>query len=178
MRSPKTESNPVNTFVDTCICSTHLFVSCVYAWENSSLFTDWLIKLIQIWKQRFLFLDKFGKLESEVQHLREVNTKLRAANKKLRLRVQTSSRVLSSQRKQLRFLSSKSYQTEIIRKKLLTKFSSAQTSILLNNRKRARQWSQQDIANALVLRACSKKSYIFLRKKKLLPLPGLTIFEC
>ena len=120
----------------------------------------------------YIISGEFERLQSEVQRQNEVIHKLRAANKKLRLRVQTSSRVLSSQKKQLRFLSSKSYQTSIIRKKLLSKFSMAQTSILLNNRRQARQWSEADIADALVLRACSKKTYLFLRKKKLLPLPG------
>ena len=53
-------------------------------------------------------------------------------------------------------------------------FSSAQISVVTKKLKRPRKWTEDDIANGLILRSFSRKSYDFLREKKLLPLPSET----
>ena len=40
--------------------------------------------------------------------------------------------------------------------------------------RRVKKWTEEDILQALVLRRASKKAYSYLRRKKLLPLPGLS----
>ena len=53
-------------------------------------------------------------------------------------------------------------------------FSSAQIAVVTKKLKRPKKWTEDDIANGLILRSFSRKSFDFLREKKLLPLPSET----
>ena len=53
-------------------------------------------------------------------------------------------------------------------------FSAAQIAVVTKKLKRPKKWTEEDIANGLILHSFSKKSFDFLRAKKLLPLPSKT----
>jgi hypothetical protein len=99
---------------------------------------------------------------------------LRSEIKALGQKNRLQSKIIGSLRKKIRMLSSKKYQTNLVKQEFEKKFSSAQTKIFLNGRKRAKKWTQQDIIDGLILRAFSKRSYQYLRKKEIVPLPGLS----
>ncbi len=80
----------------------------------------------------------------------------------------------ASLRKKVKTLSSSKYQGTIIKNALMDNFTAPQSKIILGKKKQPRMWTQEDIVDGLVLRSFSKRSYQYLRKKDLLPLPGLT----
>jgi hypothetical protein len=79
---------------------------------------------------------------------------------------------LAELRKYKRNTSSKSYKKHLVKGILSNSFSGPQANIIVHKKTRARKWSEEDIVNGLMLRSFSHKSYLFLRQKKLLPLPG------
>ncbi len=103
---------------------------------------------------------------------REKNLKseIKILSQKNRLQAKT----IASMRKKIRTLSSKKHRRSLIRQEFQNKFSVAKINFLLNGGKRARKWTQQDIIDGLMLRAFSKRSYQYLRKKEIIPLPGLS----
>jgi len=92
----------------------------------------------------------------------------------LRREIKIKNTVIVKLRKKVRFFTSKNFQNSLIRTAFLKKFSVAKTNFFLNGNKRARHWSQQDIIDGLILRGFSRRAYQYLRKKKLLPLPGIS----
>ena len=106
--------------------------------------------------------------------MEEKEKKMKSQIKVLQNKNNLQTKLIGSLRKKIRTLSSKKYKTNLIRNEFQKTFSVAKTNILLNGRIQARRWSQKDIVDALVLRAFSKRAYQFLRKKQLLPMPGLS----
>jgi hypothetical protein len=67
----------------------------------------------------------------------------------------------------------KAVHTQIVTDLLLPHFTSAQISCILRGEwHRSKKWSHEDIALAVTLCSLSPKSYRFLRKQKIVPLPG------
>ncbi len=65
-----------------------------------------------------------------------------------------------------------------VREVLSPLFTEAQISCYLRGDwQRCRRWTEEDISLALTIRLLHKKTYIFLRSSKILPLPGLTTLE-
>jgi Transposase protein len=72
---------------------------------------------------------------------------------------------------------SSSFTKEKVQNLLDGSFSSAQIAVIKNQLKRPRRWTKDDIVNGLMLRSFSRKSYEFLREKKLLPLPAQSTLQ-
>ena len=81
---------------------------------------------------------------------------------------------LAELRKLKKKLLSKKYKSEIVSKALEESFSGPQVKMIMKKTKRVKKWSEEDIVNGLVLRSFSRRSYKFLRDKKLIPLPALS----
>ena len=92
----------------------------------------------------------------------------------MRVRISSQQKIISSLQKQNNQLASKQAQHKTIHSVLKNKVTVPKLNCLINGLKRPKKWSQQDIVDGLVLRSFSKRSYQFLRRKYLLPLPGLT----
>ena len=90
----------------------------------------------------------------------------------LESKVRRQATELAELRKYKRNTSSKSYKKQLVKGILSDSFSAPQAKIIVDKTTRARKWSEEDIVNGLMLRSFSHKSYLFLRQKKLLPLPG------
>jgi hypothetical protein len=70
---------------------------------------------------------------------------------------------------------SKALRKQIVTEVLAPFFTDNQISCFLRGTwKRVKEWKQEDIGLALTLKLLSRKTYIFLRSKKILPLPGLS----
>ena len=82
-------------------------------------------------------------------------------------------KIIKLQKAQRKTLS-KQFQNENATKVLQKSFSRSQANILVQNSKRPKKWSVDDITEGLVLRSFSRKAYNFLREKKKLPLPSET----
>jgi hypothetical protein len=116
-------------------------------------------------------------LQEELCLSRQREKQMRVEISALRRDLQNKSKVIISLRKKIRFSTSKKFHNSLIRKAFLQRFSVAQTNYFLNKNVRARRWSQEDIINGLILRGFSRRAYHYLRKKKLLPLPGVTTLK-
>ena len=85
-------------------------------------------------------------------------------------------RILSMENSELkkinRKLSSKKYTAKVATDILERSFTRPQARILVKGTKRAKQWSQDDIINGLLLRCFSMRAFRFLREKNLIPLPA------
>jgi hypothetical protein len=102
----------------------------------------------------------------------EENLKRQLATVKLQLK--SEKRVSASLRKKVKTVTSVKYRSSLIKNEFLSRFSAPKTNFFLKRNKRAKHWSENDIIDALTLRGFSKRAYQFLRKKELLPLPGLS----
>jgi hypothetical protein len=128
--------------------------------------------------------EKFELIEVHVMisdAVKQIQAKMTLNEKKLKFQIKLlqskanhQAKVIRELRKEVRTLSSKKYQKKLIRNEFQKTFSVAKTDILMNSATRAKKWSQQDIIDALNLRAFSKRAYQFVRKKQLLPMPGLS----
>ena len=73
---------------------------------------------------------------------------------------------------------SKCDREDIIREALGPFFTDAQVSCYLRGDwQKVRKWTHDDISLALTIRLLHKKTYVFLRDSKILPLPGLSTLE-
>jgi hypothetical protein len=68
--------------------------------------------------------------------------------------------------------STAAFSKAIVHKALEGSFSVAQVKTIINKKTRPRQWAEDDIINGLMLRSLSNKSFNFIRRRKLLPLPA------
>ena len=100
-------------------------------------------------------------------------------NKKLRRKIATLQRTCHRQQEKIIILQkfkrkavSKKFEKETAIKALEKSFSSPQARILVHEKKQARKWSKDNIAEGLLLRSFSRRAYNFLREKKKLPLPS------
>ena len=105
---------------------------------------------------------------------RNVEQRLKSTIKALKTKISTLETKYNSLRRQNQQLCSKKRQTQIVHQVLKDKLTVPKLNCLIKGTKRPRRWSQKDIVDGLVLRSFSKRAYQFLRKKNLLPLPGLT----
>ena len=94
-------------------------------------------------------------------------------NKKLRRKIATLQRTCHRQQEKIIILQkfkrkavSKKFEKETAIKALEKSFSSPQARILVHEKKQARKWSKDDIAEGLLLRSFSRRAYNFLREKK------------
>jgi hypothetical protein len=92
----------------------------------------------------------------------------------VKLQLKSEKRVSASLRKKVKTVTSLRYRSSLIKNEFLSRFSAPKTNFFLRRNKRAKQWTEPDIIDALTLRGFSKRAYQFLRKKQLLPLPGLS----
>ncbi len=68
--------------------------------------------------------------------------------------------------------STAAFSRAIVHKALEGSFTMPQVKTIINKKTRPRQWSEDDIINGLMLRSFSNKSFNFIRRRKLLPLPA------
>ena len=105
-----------------------------------------------------------AELKYKMQAAKCAKLKAAAAKDKLNIRVIKKKKVTRVQIK------------EIVHDALKDYFSKTQIDWFLNKNqrnKKAKAWSQSDLTIALTLKTLSKAAYNFIRRKKLIPLPGL-----
>lgn len=92
----------------------------------------------------------------------------------LRREVKMKNTVIDNLKRENQRLRSKSYKAHFIRQAFLRQFTPARTNIFLRKSKQVQKWSQLEIVEGLILRSFSRRAFQFVRKKKLLPLPGVS----
>ena len=105
------------------------------------------------------------RLKSQIQDVRNQNYKLqkKLCRKEAQAKKQESSPL------------NKACQLRILQKHLSPFFTPKQIKCFFKGKwTRVKNWSVDDVKQALTLRLMSKKAYIYLRKKKTLPLPGIS----
>ena len=99
---------------------------------------------------------------------------MKRRNSVLEAKLRRKEEELVSLRKYKRHTSSVKYKTSLVKKALESSFSEPQLKIIVDKKKKVKKWSEEDIINGLILRSFSRRSYLFLRQRQLIPLPGLS----
>ena len=114
------------------------------------------------------------KLKLDNNDLQQSNLKYKKENDSLKIQLHQQ-KAKGEKLKTLSTKHSKKDKEQIVRNTLSPFFSDTMISCFLRGKWNVvRNWSKEDIQLALTLRLLSKKTYQLLRKKKLLPLPGLS----
>ena len=95
-----------------------------------------------------------------------VEINLRRRNAQLEGQVRRLKREVSGLRRHKTKTSSAAFAKESATSLLNGSFSSAQIAVVTKKLKRPKKWTEEDIANGLILHSFSKKSFDFLRAKK------------
>jgi len=81
-------------------------------------------------------------------------------------------KIIESCKKENQMLTSKKHATAIVSNELQKYFSPSQAKSIMTQKRV--NWSEEDIVKGLMLRSLSRKSYQFIRKKKLFPVPSIS----
>jgi hypothetical protein len=95
----------------------------------------------------------------------------------LEKKVRKQQNELTELRQFKRVSSTKSHKEKLVTSVLSKSFTADQTKILVEGKKRAKNWGDDDIINGLLLRSFSRKAFQFIRHKNLLPLPSLSTLK-
>ena len=120
-------------------------------------------------KRIFLLLGLELKLQAEVAHLKQ--------------QLQQQNQTVKTLKKQLQISKSRKFEKDVLTKNLEKYFSSSQTKQILEQKRVC--WSEDNIVKGLLLCSLSKRAYLFIRRKKMFPLPAISTlrkwvanFEC
>ena len=114
--------------------------------------------------------------KNEIEKLRKENNALKSTKGKLKMKVYSLQGKLGRVKKKEKKLSNKS-KLEVAKNVLKkSSWSKQQISYFIDNKKRI-NWEPEDFVLGLTIRALSSRSYKFLRRKKLLPLPGISTLK-
>ena len=119
--------------------------------------------------------EELSKKDILVEHAQKHNTSLRGENERLK-------RLIRKRNKQLEKIRvakvTKEKQDEIVTKVLKPHFTEAKISCFLRlDWKRCNEWSHDDYTIAITLHCISPKAYKFIRKSKMIPLPGKVTYH-
>ena len=109
-------------------------------------------------KRIFLLLGLELKLQAEVAHLKQ--------------QLQQQNQTVKILKKQLQISKSRKFEKDVLTKNLEKYFSSSQTKQILEQKRVC--WSEDDIVKGLLLCSLSKRAYLFIRRKKMFPLPAIS----
>ena len=92
--------------------------------------------------------------------------------KRLETIVMQQKKKIQNLEREKKSLHSKNHQKSVVTSVLRKYFSPSQTKSILTQKRVC--WSEEDIVKGLMLRCLSKKTYQFIRKKKLFPVPSIS----
>ena len=116
--------------------------------------------------------EAYYKLDELYQYAVNHNRSLRGENEKLKRTIREKNKKIKElMDKKVKVTREKAY--EIFKDTLTPTFTEAQISALWKKEwKRVNEWSHDDFSIAITLRCISAKAYKFIRKSKMIPLPG------
>lgn len=94
---------------------------------------------------------------------------------KMKLKLALSEENLKTLKKDLQVTKSKTFQKDLITGQLKKYFSPSQSKQIVEQKRVC--WKEDDIINGLLLCSISKRSYLFIRKKQLFPLPAISTLQ-
>ena len=113
-----------------------------------------------------------GKRFNKHYYFLGLELRLQAEVENLKLKLQKQGNTISTLKKQVQISKSRKFKKQLAAEQLRKYFSSSQTKQIMEQKRVC--WSEDDIVNGLLLCSLSKRSYSYIRRKKMFPLPAIS----